>query len=210
MERITPQWTDTIPYRALAILIPVIAISLHFGIMLLTLPWIQFELMAGLIVAYLLPPAGKETVIPLGISLGIPWWYMALSITMVDVEMALIMLLNFDLVYRIPFVGKLLTNLTTKTGEFLAHHRWLAGLYFFGIILMVMVPILGSGGVRGSIAGRLLGMEPRRIFLAILAGAIIGCFAIAVSSSYILDAVICPGNLLPVSVFEFVCNRTAP
>ncbi len=135
---------------------------------------------------------------------------MALSIVMVDVEMALIMLLNFDILYRIPYVGKLLTGLTSKTGEFLTHHRWLAGLYFFGIMLMVLVPILGSGGVRGSIAGRLLGMDSTRIFLAILAGALIGCFALAISSSYLLDSVICPGNFLPVNVAGLICNRTAP
>lgn len=210
MDRMAMQWTETVPYRVFAILIPVGVISLHFGIMFLTLSWFQFELMTGLIVAYLLPPAGKETVIPLGISLGIPWWYMALSIVMVDIEMSLIMLLNFDLVYRIPFIGKLVTGLTTKTRDFISGHRWIANLYFFGIMLMVLVPVLGSGGVRGSIAGRLLGMDALRIFLAILAGALIGCFAIAASSAFLLDSIICPGNFLPASVFEFVCNRTAP
>ena len=204
----TPPPPDTIPYQAAAILIPVALVSLHLGVMFLTLPWPEFALMSGLIVAYLLPPSGKETVIPIGISLGIPWWYMALSIVMVDVEMALLMLLNFDLIYRIPFIGTLATRLTSKTREFITQHRWISGLYFFGIVLMVLVPVLGSGGVRGSIAGRLLAMDSRRIFLAILIGSLIGCFAIAASSSYLLDSVICHGNFLPMDVFTIVCNRT--
>ena len=135
-----------VPYRAIALLIPVLVVIIHIGIMAVTLPQAQFFTMLGLIAAYLLPPAGKETVIPIGIALGIPWWYMALSIVMIDVETGLFMALNFDLAYRIPCLGPLLSNLTKKTEQFILDHHWLAGLWFFAIVLMVMVPVLGSGG----------------------------------------------------------------
>lgn len=195
----------SLPYRAVALLIPVLLVVTHIAVMAVTLPRGEFFAMLGLIAAYLLPPAGKETVIPIGIALGIPWWYMALSIAMIDVETGLFMALNFDLAYRLPYLGPLLTGLTDKTREFLLVHRWLAGLWFFAIVFMVMVPVFGSGGVRGSVAGKLLGMDNRLVFLAILAGALLGCFAIALGSDAILHY-LCANGTLPAGIAQQVCG----
>ena len=167
----------------------------------------QFLTMAGLMVVYILPPAGKETVIPIGIALGFPWWYMALSIAMIDVETGLFMTLNFDLAYKIPFLGPLLVDLTQKTERSIESHRWFAGLYFFAIMLFVMVPGLGSGGFRGAIAGRLLGMDTYLVLLAILAGALTGCFIIALGSAAVFSQ-LCINGLLPADISAIVCNRT--
>lgn len=165
-----------VPYRAIAHLVPVCALSLHVAPLAATLPHNFFLAIIGLMVAYILPPAGKETVIPLGVVLGIPWWYMALSIVMIDVDTGLFMGLNFDLAFKIPFLGHILVDLTHKTKQVIEHHRWITGLYFFGIVVMVMVPVLGSGGIRGTIAGKLLGMDNVLVFLGILVGAFIGSF----------------------------------
>jgi hypothetical protein len=194
-----------VPYRVIALLIPVLVVIIHIGIMAATLPQAQFFTMLGLIAAYLLPPAGKETVIPIGIALGIPWGYMALSIVMIDVETGLFMALNFDLAYRIPYLGPMLSDLTKKTEQFILDHHWLAGLWFFAIVLMVMVPVLGSGGIRGSIAGKLLGINNLLVFLAILAGSLIGCFGIALGSDAILTY-LCTNGTLPVEIGSRVCG----
>jgi uncharacterized membrane protein len=196
-----------IPYRAAALLVPFLVLSLHMAVLYATLPYNLFLAMLGLMVAYILPPAGKETVIPLGIALGIPWWYMALSIVMIDVETGLFMTFNFDLVYKIPVLGKLLVDITEKTRLFINRYRWLAGLYFFAIVLMVMVPIFGSGGIRGSIAGKLLGMRTDLTFLAVVTGSLIGCFGIALGSDVIIGR-LCSNGLLPANISAIVCNRT--
>lgn len=196
---------EDLPYRAVALAIPVGVVIIHIAVMAVTLPQSLFVIMLGLMVAYLLPPAGKETVIPIGIALGIPWWYMALSIVMIDVETGLFMALNFDLAYRIPYLGPLLSDLTKKTEKVIARHPWIAGLWFFAIVLMVMVPVLGSGGIRGSIAGKLLGMKTLLVFLAILAGSIIGCFAIALGSDAILSY-LCANGTLPAGIGAMVCG----
>jgi uncharacterized membrane protein len=198
---------QAVPYRAVALLIPVCVLSLQVAVMAATLPYNLFLTMLGLMVAYILPPAGKETVIPIGIAVGIPWWYIALSIVMIDVETGLFMALNFDLAFRIPYLGTILANLTQKTERFIEDHRTISRLYFFAIVLMVMVPFFGSGGVRGSIAGKLLGMRTTLVFFAILAGALIGCFGIALGSAAILSH-LCADGSLPSSVIAIVCNRT--
>jgi hypothetical protein len=195
-----------IPYRAVTLLVPVLVVVVHVAVMALTLSPTNFAAMGGLLIAYLLPPAGKETVIPLGIALGIPWWYMALSVTMIDVETGLFMALNFDLAYRIPLLGPILGDLTKKTEQFILSHRWLAGLWFFAIVLMVSVPFFGSGGVRGSIAGKLLGMKSLQVFLAIVAGALIGCFGIALGSDVILGY-LCSNGALPAGIGSFACGH---
>jgi hypothetical protein len=197
---------EALPYRAVALLVPFGVLTVHLAVMALTLPYNLFLAMLGLMAAYILPPAGKETVIPVGIVLGIPWWYMALSIVMIDIETALFMGLNFDLAFRIPYLGPLLRDLTKRTEQLIGRHRWIAGLYFFGIVLMVMVPILGSGGVRGTIAGKLLSMDGLLIFLAILTGAVIGSFAIALGSEAILSY-LCQNGTLPAEISTFICSN---
>lgn len=202
--------TDTLPlqklpYRAVALLVPSLIAVVFIIILAVTLPQAMFFPMIGLIAAYLLPPAGKETVIPVGIALGIPWGYMALAIVMVDVIAGLFMALNFDIAYRIPFIGPLLADLTKKTKQFLSDHRWFASLSFFAIVLMVMVPFFGSGGIRGSIAGKLLGLGTPLTFLAILTGSLIGCFGIALGSGATI-AWLCAGGTLPPGIASWVCG----
>ena len=195
-----------VPYRVTALFLPVLLVLAQFVTMYFTLRYDQFLIVVGLIIAYLLPPAGKETVIPLGIALGVPWWYIALAIAMVDAETGLFMALNFDLAYRIPWLGGLLIQFTDKTTLFLKNHLWVEGLSVFGIMLMVMVPFLGSGGIRGSIAGRLLGIDAKLVFIAILAGALIGCFGIALGSDAIIG-MLCSHGIFPADIIA-ICNRT--
>jgi hypothetical protein len=196
--------SDRLPYRAIALLLPVLIAAIHIAVMAVTLPSRDFIVMLGLMVAYLLPPAGKETVIPVGIALGIPWWYMAISIAMIDIETGLFMALNFDLAYRIPYLGPVIAELTKKTKLLITEHPWITSLEFFAIVLMVMVPLFGSGGVRGSIAGKLLGMDTLLVFLAIVAGALIGCFGIALASESMIDY-FCTNGILPNEVGQLMC-----
>jgi hypothetical protein len=195
-----------IPYRVIALFLPVLLVLIHLSVMYLTLRYDQFLTVIGLIVAYLLPPAGKETVIPLGIALGIPWWYIALAIAVVDTETGLFMALNFDLAYRIPWLGGLLSRFTDKTSLFLKDHLWIEGLSVLGILLMVMVPFLGSGGIRGSIAGKLLGIDSYLVFIAIVSGALIGCFGIALGSDALIG-LLCSHGVIPPDILA-ICNRT--
>ena len=194
-----------LPYHAITLLIPFVIAGVFVIILAVTLPQALFLPMLGLITAYLLPPAGKETVIPIGIAIGIPWWYMALSIVMIDAIAGLFMALNFDLAYRIPYLGPLLSDLTKKTRQFITDHRWFISLWFFAIVLMVMIPVFGSGGIRGSVAGKLLGLSTLLTFLAILAGSLIGCFGIALGSDAAL-AYLCANGALPAEIGARVCG----
>ena len=59
---------------------------------------------------------------------------MALSIVLIDIETGLFMALNFDLAYRIPYFGPLLSDLTKKTQAIITRYPWINGLWFFAIV----------------------------------------------------------------------------
>jgi len=133
----------------------------------------------SLISGYFFPPLGKETIIPAGIIAGIDPLIMAVSIAFVDIIIALFLLWNYDLAKKIPIIGKFIIKVE-KIGEKSSEkYAWIKPLRFVGIILFVMVPFQGSGGFMATIVGRLIGMKPLNTFLAISAGAIIGCTAVA-------------------------------
>jgi len=173
--------------RTLKLTLPLALVATEIAFLYFFLDYPSFLIVTGLMIAYILPPAGKETVIPAGILLGIPWWLMALSIMMIDIETALFMGWNFDLALKIPVLGRIMESFISKADEFIKERPWLKKLYFTGIVVLVMVPVTGSGGIRGTIIGNLLGMEKIPLFLAIATGAFIGCFGIALATVFLQE-----------------------
>lgn len=158
-----------------------------------------------LMMIYFVPPLGKETIIPIGVGGGklpipltdkiatipaIDPMLMAISIAFVDIVVALFLVWNYDLAKKIPLIGNFMEKVEKIGKSSSEKYAWVKPLRFFGIILFVMVPFQGSGGLVGSILGRLIGMKPRNTFLAISIGTITGCTLIAYFSDLILDVFI--------------------
>jgi uncharacterized membrane protein len=156
-----------------------------------------------LLIAYFFPPFGKETVIPIGVGvlnkgLTVPLLNikvdpvsinpisMALAVAFIDIIVALFLVWNYDLAKKIPLVGNFIIKVEEKGKNFEEKYAWVKPLRFFGIVLFVMVPFQGSGGLVGSIVGRLIGMKPWNTFFAISIGAVIGCLLIALFASAFL------------------------
>ena len=157
-----------------------------------------------LLAAYFFPPLGKETVIPLGIGvfkngLTIPLinirvepvsinpLTMALAVAFIDIIVALFLIWNYDLAKKIPGVGKFMIKAENLGKGSSDKYSWFKSLRFIGIVLFVMVPFQGSGGLVGSIVGRLFGMRPWTTFLAISIGAVTGCLIIAYSTVALIN-----------------------
>jgi len=144
----------------------------------------------SLVTGYFFPPLGKETIIPGGILASINPLLMALSIAFVDIIVALFLVWNYDLAKKIPLVGKFMAKVENIGKTSSTKYSWIKPLRFIGIVLFVMVPFQGSGGLVGSIVGRLIGMKPWNIFFAISTGAITGCLLIAYFAEAILSVLI--------------------
>jgi len=154
-----------------------------------------------LMFAYFFPPLGKESIIPIGVGGGeftVPIYnqhivvpeinplIMALTIAFVDIIVALFLLWNYDLAKKIPLIGKFMIKVENIGKSSSDKYSWIKPLRFIGVVLFVMVPFQGSGGLVGSILGRLIGMKPLNTFFAISIGAIVGCLLIA----YFADAIL--------------------
>ena len=154
-----------------------------------------------LMFAYFFPPLGKESIIPIGVAGGeltIPFFnihlvvpsidpiLMALTIAFVDIIVALFLLWNYDLAKKIPLIGRFMIKVEKIGKSSSDKYKWVRPLRFVGIILFVMIPFQGSGGLVGSILGRLIGMKPLNTFIAISIGAVLGCLLLA----YFADAIL--------------------
>jgi len=153
------------------------------GVLFYFLDWDTFQKLGGWMIAYFFPPLGKESVIPLAISQGLDPWLVAFSIAYIDIMVGLFLVWNFDLAKKIPLIGTFIRRLEAKGSEILVTKPWIDRLAFGGIVLFVMVPFQGSGAVGGTIVGKMLGMNPYKIWAAVILGAIVGCVVIAFAST---------------------------
>ena len=134
---------------------------------------------------YLIPPAGKESMVPAGVVLlkgafGI--WSIpitAVSISFVDFFVGLWMMWNWDLIKLIPFLGTYITKLEEIGERKWKEHKYISKLAYIGLALFVAFPFQGSGGVGATVIGRLLGMDRYKILYSIVCGALFGTFLIA-------------------------------
>ncbi|MFH0967599.1 MAG: small multi-drug export protein [Methanobacteriota archaeon] len=171
----------------------------------------------GLILVYFIPPAGKESIIPAAIAMGIPLITICISISFIDIISCLFMLWNFDVLVLLPFVGQYIPRLMRRGSQTLAKHTWLERVCFIGLIFFVFIPLQGTGSVSGTILGKMAGMPPLEIFLAISIGATLHSFFIGLSA-YALNkylglnlwylVVFILGVILLITIISFIWYRS--
>lgn len=170
--------------RVLKLGIPLGLYILYFLTLYFTMP-LDFYKMVGLSVAYMLPPAGKETVIPVGIGLGIPWYVMVMVVTFIDFNSALLLTMNFDIALRIPLIGPILSHMMRGGRVLFWKKPWIRRMSTTGLALFVMFPLQGTGGTGASIVGRLMGLKRKRVLTAVTIGSVLGSSMMAVGVNYI-------------------------
>jgi uncharacterized membrane protein len=180
--------SDPVRDQALRLLLPFVLCGAFLAGIGLWLPFDRFAVLAALIVAYIVPPAGKETVIPVGIVLGLPWWLIAVTIAVFDLLGALFMVWNFHFIFRIPVLGGWLLTWMDRSRKYLDARPWLERFSCAGLALFVMIPFESSGGVAGAVIGRLIGMRNAEIVLCVAIGAFAGCIAVALGADLVMAA----------------------
>jgi len=165
----------------------------------LFLVWNAFEtavsaVLLGAMVTYLVSPLGVEFVVPSAV-LAIrllpipdpnPAIAMAvLSVILVDVFTALFLLWNFDLAERAPILGKFIDKTEDRCRRFLDERPWRRRLAVVALAVYVALPVQMSGGVVGSILGRVMGVPRYRVFTIVAASSAAGAFPVA-AATYVL------------------------
>ena len=162
-----------------------ITLFLGIGFLYLILELKVFFITGGFMVAYFFPPLGKESVIPIAISTGLHPILIASVVAFLDIIAALFLLWNYDFVKLAPYLGPWMERFEKKGRVIATQKSWMKGIEFIGIMLFVMFPFQGSGGVGGTILGRIIGMNRYLVFSAISIGSFIGCLIIAYTSETI-------------------------
>jgi uncharacterized membrane protein len=164
---------DTWKMSLFKIVIPFAIPSAIFIILFLALSYTTFLQLGGLALSYLFPPFGKESIIPFGIAAGFTILQMTALVFMVDVVCAMFISWNLPLAKQIPLIGRLIIWIEKKGRETLSKNPALETLSWIGLVLWVMVPFQGSGGITASVIGRAIGMRASRVISAVGIGAII-------------------------------------
>ncbi len=146
------------------------------------------NILLPLLAAYFFPPMGKESVIPLGVSLGVHPALMAVSVAIIDILVGLFLLWNYPMLYRVPILGKWAKKTEVKARKMIEEGRGFSKIAFLGLVLWVIVPFQGSGALSATIIGKMSGMDEKKVWLAIILGALAGTFMVAYSFNLIITA----------------------
>ncbi|WP_231476684.1 small multi-drug export protein [Methanoculleus sp. MH98A] len=133
------------PYLAgpIKFILPIAIALAIFAALYLIEPYQQFLVISGLLAAYFVPPAGKESIIPIAIVMGYPWWLITLAIVLLDVAVSLFVVWNFDLALKIPLIGRLLESGMAAGRNYTDTRPWIRRFSTIGLVLFVFFPLQG-------------------------------------------------------------------
>lgn len=186
-EEISPYYAPSLKIR-LAMTLGMFGLLAVFIIWLFAyLPTDQFILGVSLFALYMAPGAGKESVVPVMMGFGFPWWMVLTGIVIIDMTLAVLVSFNFDLLLKIPILGQILMFFTGKTNNLLQRKPWIKGLSVGGLMIFMYVPFMGSSAIDTSIIGRLLSIHPKIILPIVFVGSILATLTMAFGAKAIID-----------------------
>lgn len=148
----------------------------------------SWESFSGFLVAYFVPPAGKESVIPLAVGAGFSPLAIAGYVAAADAIVGLWIVWNYELATEVPLLRRAVLRAQESGESFIENRPWVEDVAFAGLTVFVMIPFQGSGAVAGAFVGRTISMPAERVWYAIIIGATVGSLAIAYLGQGILFA----------------------
>jgi len=177
---------------------PIIAEFLIILALVTLLDSADFVYMIEVMGLYLVPVAGKESVIPLGVIVyDLHPLLIGVAIGQIDVVIAVFLHHNFEYSKNIPYVGDWIIKFEKTNNNYFDKKPLLRRLAFLLTVLFVIFPSRGSGGVGGFIFGKAIGLNGKRTLMAVTIGAFVGCIGIAYFSEMIK-------NIIPLKYVAYV------
>lgn len=109
------------------------------------------------------------------------WW-----VSFQDVMVALFLSVHIGFMFRLPFVGHKIAELTVDGELILSKQPWMRRFTFLGLVAFIAFPLAATGSAGGAIFGRLLGLSRRAIFWGSAIGGILGNAAMYYLSKKVL------------------------
>lgn len=180
--------TDKVAQRAFKFLFPVFLWISSFAVAhIIWNPgmankWITLSVM------YLVPPLGKESIIPMGLADGFAPYTMAFTVAFVDLWVAMLISWNYWYITKIPKVGPQLKKAEDKGAKTMMKIPVLEKGAWFGIVLLSLIPAIGAGGFFGSIIGKMIGMKPGSVISAVFLGSLLSGLIYAYAAKAVAEA----------------------
>ena len=139
----------------------------------------------------MLPIIECRGAIPLGCALGLPWWQNALFSAAGNLLPVPFILLFITAILKwmrrcsLKFMNKIAAWLDRKIEK---HKGTIEKFSYWGVLIFVGLPIPGTGAWTGSLIASVLGLDPKKSFLAAFGGVMMAT-AIMTLVSYGLKAV---------------------
>jgi uncharacterized membrane protein len=151
---------------------------------------------------YMIPPMGKEVIIPRTLAQDHhpPALVVALATSCVDMILSLFLIWNYDWVKKVPVLGPKLIEAEDRGRERIEKTNWFKRASFIATAMFVSVPFSGAGGWFGTVFGRLMGLKPYKVLLAVFIGSTIEAFGYAIAANALVDLM--EGS----SIFAFISN----
>jgi len=105
-------------------------------------------------------------------------------VTWQDVAVALFMAFHVGFLFRLPWIGPKIADLTVDGEMILALNPWMRNVTFVGLIAFIAFPLAATGSVGGAIFGRLLGLSRWATFWGSVIGAVLGNYAMLVLAAF--------------------------
>ena len=133
---------------------------------------------------------GKQSVVPLGITLKIDPLLLAFSILLMDLLAALFVHWNYELLKQIRFFGRVMTRVERKSNTII-NKKWFGKLWWVGLTLFMIVPFQGTGSATTTVIGRILGVGPK-VLIVVLMGSTISLILVTFASNTIVTRFFSP------------------
>ena len=157
----------------------------YIGILDVVLGPTFFEIALVAMVGYLLTPLGAEFWVPssvIAVQLGgggaVEAFWAVSAVVAMDWLIALFLLWNFDLAERAPVLGKFIDKTEARCRRFLEAKPWRQRLALVALALYVALPVQMSGGLVGSVLGRVMGVPRRLVFAVVATSSAAGAFSV--------------------------------
>jgi len=184
-----------------------VILALSVGSVLVSMGWPTAKNLLNVWLFYAIPLMGKEILIPKTIlgSNPPPALLVGAVTSLIDVCYCLFLIWNYDWIKSVKYLGPKLTTAEEKGKERVARSKWFSKAAFIATTMFVLVPFKGAGGIGGAILGRIMGLKPYKVLLAVLVGSMVESLTYAFLSesiSPILDSSPFFGWLKTVNVLQ--------
>ncbi|MGA1848948.1 MAG: small multi-drug export protein [Thermoplasmatota archaeon] len=150
-------------------------LALTVGSLFLMEGWDVASRLLDVWIFYSIPVMGKEIIIPKAVigDNSPPALLVGGVTSIIDICVSLFLIWNYDWVKKIRYLGPKLEETEEKGRDRVRRSRWFSKAAFLATTFFVFVPFKGAGGVGGTILGRILGLKPYRVLLAVFIGSMI-------------------------------------